>query len=199
MTPEAVEALLADQDGVAWPIFVDGSRRSFQQAQSCKLQLLRSLWQQFVSQVNKWKWFPKQRRWMNLPSEASDGWFFKNRMLHLFFVACWNVWVWVLIGKMQCNTVRSIILDHQTLPDMTLAFWACRPRDDRCVTTISWIDAVKSCVRHSSSHRTVGNPKPSSLSLLCPPKTLAKSKGFSGFIRYQYQYMGQNTSTPRAD
>jgi len=56
VTPEAVEALLADQDGVAWPIFVDGSRRSFQQ-------------------VNKWKWFPKQRRWMNLPSEVRDDYF----------------------------------------------------------------------------------------------------------------------------
>ena len=31
VTPEAVEALLADQDGVAWPIFVDGSRKAFQQ------------------------------------------------------------------------------------------------------------------------------------------------------------------------
>eukprot|EP00435_Cladocopium_sp_Y103_P069309 s237_g33.t1 len=56
VTPEAVEALLADQDGVAWPIFVDGSRRSFQQ-------------------VNKWKWFPKQRRWLNLPSEVRDDYF----------------------------------------------------------------------------------------------------------------------------
>ena len=31
VTPEAVEALLADQE-VAWPIFVDGSKRSFQEA-----------------------------------------------------------------------------------------------------------------------------------------------------------------------
>lgn len=130
----------------------------------------------FVSEVNKWKWFPKQRRWMNLPSEASDDWFLRIECCTYFFVASWNVWV--LIGKMQCNTVHSIILNNQTLLDMTL------PRDDRCVTTISWIVAVKSCVRHSSSRRTVGNPKPSSPSLFCPPKTLAKScKDSSGFIR----------------
>ena len=47
VTPEAVEALLADQDGVAWPIFVDGSRRSFQQARSGKLQLVQ-LWLLFT-------------------------------------------------------------------------------------------------------------------------------------------------------
>ncbi|CAJ1388345.1 unnamed protein product [Effrenium voratum] len=59
VTPEAVEALLADQDGVAWPIFVDGSKRSFLQA-------------------NKWKWFPKQRRWMNLPPEVQDDYFLQR-------------------------------------------------------------------------------------------------------------------------
>lgn len=32
VTPEAVEALLADQEGVAWPVFVDGSKKSFLQA-----------------------------------------------------------------------------------------------------------------------------------------------------------------------
>eukprot|EP00439_Symbiodinium_sp_Y106_P006719 s1052_g1.t1 len=39
--------------GAAWPVFVDGTRRSFIQA-------------------NKWKWFPKQRKWMSLPSEVRD-------------------------------------------------------------------------------------------------------------------------------
>ncbi|CAE7249743.1 MSH1 [Symbiodinium sp. CCMP2592] len=53
VTPEAVEALLADREGAAWPVFVDGTRRSFIQA-------------------NKWKWFPKQRKWMSLPSEVRD-------------------------------------------------------------------------------------------------------------------------------
>lgn len=53
VTPEAVEALLADHDGVAWPVFVDGS----------------------TTQVKKWKWFPKERRWMNLPTEVRDDYF----------------------------------------------------------------------------------------------------------------------------
>ena len=47
------------------------------------------------------------------------------------FFASWNVWV--LIGKMQCNTFHSI--KHQTLPDMTLATFdslplRCKVRDD---------------------------------------------------------------------
>lgn len=100
---------------------------------------------------------------------------------------------------MQCNTVRSIILDHQTLPDMTLAFWACRPRDDRCVTTISWIDAVKSCVRHSSSHRTVGNPKPSSLSLSwLPPQNFGKIKRILGIHKVSVSVYGTKYQHPES-
>ena len=94
MTPEAVEALLADQDGVAWPIFVDGSRRSFQQARSRKAPTCIAVAmyihrKQFVFEVNRWKWFPKQRRWMNLPSEAGD--MVKESNVAPFFFASWNV------------------------------------------------------------------------------------------------------------
>lgn len=46
VTPEAVEALLADHDGVAWPVFVDGSTTqartvSFLEGQTCRC---RSTW-----------------------------------------------------------------------------------------------------------------------------------------------------------
>eukprot|EP00441_Pelagodinium_beii_P044386 CAMPEP_0197632712 /NCGR_PEP_ID=MMETSP1338-20131121/9325_1 /TAXON_ID=43686 ORGANISM="Pelagodinium beii, Strain RCC1491" /NCGR_SAMPLE_ID=MMETSP1338 /ASSEMBLY_ACC=CAM_ASM_000754 /LENGTH=1225 /DNA_ID=CAMNT_0043204279 /DNA_START=145 /DNA_END=3822 /DNA_ORIENTATION=+ len=54
VTPEGVEALLEENEGVAWPVLVGGPRRSFLRA-------------------NQWKWFPKHRKWLPGPSEMSDA------------------------------------------------------------------------------------------------------------------------------
>lgn len=56
VTPEGVEALLASNDGIAGPVFVDGARGSFKQ-------------------TDRWPWFPKNRKWLGLPTQAQDSQF----------------------------------------------------------------------------------------------------------------------------
>nr|QDO16335.1 DNA mismatch repair protein MSH1 [Lingulodinium polyedra] len=56
VTPEGTEALLAENEGVAWPVFVDGVRGAHRQ-------------------VHQWRWFPKHRRWLGLPAQATDSHF----------------------------------------------------------------------------------------------------------------------------
>jgi len=56
VSPEGVEALLAGNDGIAWPVFVDGPRGSFRQ-------------------TGQWPWFPEHRKWLNLPPSLTDSQF----------------------------------------------------------------------------------------------------------------------------
>nr|USW07879.1 DNA mismatch repair protein MSH1 [Crypthecodinium cohnii] len=56
VTPEAVEALLLDGQGVAEPIFVASCNGAAQE-------------------VRKWTWMPKHRKFLNLPDEVSDSQF----------------------------------------------------------------------------------------------------------------------------
>ncbi|CAE8620921.1 unnamed protein product [Polarella glacialis] len=56
VTPEGVESLLAENEGIAWPVFVDGAKGSFKKA-------------------DKWPWFPKQRKWMGIPQDVRDDQF----------------------------------------------------------------------------------------------------------------------------
>lgn len=53
VTPEGAEALLAENNGIALPIFVDGPKGSSRQA-------------------DRWDWFPEQRKWLGFPQDVTD-------------------------------------------------------------------------------------------------------------------------------
>ncbi|CAK0828154.1 unnamed protein product, partial [Prorocentrum cordatum] len=54
VAPEGVESLLAENDGVAWPVLVDGPAG------------------QAPRQVDQLQGLPKQRKWLGLPADVSD-------------------------------------------------------------------------------------------------------------------------------
>lgn len=53
VTPEGVEALLAENSGIAEPIFLHGVPGS-------------------VAQVRKWNWIPRQHKWLSLPDDLTE-------------------------------------------------------------------------------------------------------------------------------